>query len=109
VSLYKIYLAPQVYQEIKALPGHVRRKIKRAIDDLANQPRPPQSKALNLPDASREARRLRLDKWRVVYAVSEDEQAITIFAVRKRPPYDYQDLLNLLAPKEVEDDAPEQE
>ena len=49
MDLYQIYLAPQVYREIKALPGHVRQKIKRAIADLANQPRPPQSKTLNLP------------------------------------------------------------
>ena len=62
MSPYKIYLAPQVFREIKALPGHVRRKIKRAIADLANQPRLPQSKTLNLPDPDREARRLSLDK-----------------------------------------------
>jgi mRNA interferase RelE/StbE len=97
MSLYRIYLTPQVYREIKALPGHIRRKIKRAIADLANQPRPPQSKALNFPGTDREACRLRLDKWRVVYAVSEDEQTVSIVAVRKRPPYDYQDLLDLLA------------
>jgi mRNA interferase RelE/StbE len=97
MSLYRIYLPPQVYREIKALPGHVRRKVKGAIADLANQPRPPQSKTLNFPGADREARRLRLNKWRVVYAVSEDEQTVSILAVRKRPPYDYQDLLDLLA------------
>ena len=99
MGLYKIYLAPQAYREIKALPGHVRRKVKRAIADLANQPRPSQSKALNFPGADRESRRLRLDKWRVVYAVSEDEQTVSILAVRKRPPYDYHDLLDLLAGK----------
>ena len=97
MGLYKIYLAPQVYHEIKALPGRVRRKVKRAIADLADQPRPSQSKALNYHGIDREARRLRLDKWRVVYAVSGDEQTIGILAVRKRPPYDYRDLLDLLA------------
>jgi mRNA interferase RelE/StbE len=97
MDLYQIYLAPQVYREIKALPGHVRRKIKQAIAGLASQPRPTQSKTLNLPGSDLEARRLRLDKWRVVYAVSEDERTVSILAVRKRPPYDYQDLLDLLA------------
>lgn len=99
MGLYKIYLAPLVYREIKALPGHVRRKIKQAIAGLASQPRPPQSKTLNFHGSDREARRLRLGKWRVVYAVSEDEQTVSILAVRKRPPYDYQDLLDLLAGK----------
>lgn len=97
MDLYKIYLTPQVYREIEALPGHVRGKIKQAITGLASQPRPPQSKPLNFPSSDREARRLRLNKWRLVYAVSEEERTVSILAVRKRPPYDYRDLLDLLA------------
>jgi mRNA interferase RelE/StbE len=41
--------------------------------------------------------RLRLDKWRVVYTISEADLAIDVLAVRKRPPYDYGDLGALLA------------
>jgi mRNA interferase RelE/StbE len=42
-------------------------------------------------------RRLRLDKWRVVYAITEEDKAVDVLAVRKRPPYDYSDLEKLLA------------
>jgi len=96
VSDYKVYVTPTAFKEIKSLPGHLRQRIRRAIGDLAATPRPPQSKELNLPDAEKEIRRLRLDKWRVLYAVSDSELTVDVFAVRKRPPYDYGDLEALL-------------
>lgn len=43
-----------------------------------------------------EPRRLRLDNWRIVYAVIEtDVQVVAVVAVRRRPPYDYGDLPEL--------------
>jgi mRNA interferase RelE/StbE len=39
---------------------------------------------------------LRLDKWRIVYQVSDIESTVDVLAVRKRPPYDYGDLEQLL-------------
>jgi mRNA interferase RelE/StbE len=74
----------------------MRQRVKRAVDGLANAPRPPRSKALNVPDAEYELRRLRLDRWRIVYAITEDEKWVDILAVKKRPPYDYGDLEALL-------------
>ena len=50
-----------------------------------------------MPEFEHELRRLRLDKWRVVYAITEEDQAVDVVAVRKRPPYDYGDLETLLA------------
>ena len=43
-----------------------------------------------------EARRLRIDSWRVLYAIDEEWEIITVLAVRKRPPYNYDDLRDLL-------------
>lgn len=40
--------------------------------------------------------RLRLDNWRLLYAVTPSEEVIDVLAVRKRPPYDYGDLEKLL-------------
>ena len=96
MSVYKVFITPDAFQEIKSLPGHVRQGIRRAIGDLANAPRPARSKELSLHDVEKEVRRLRLDKWRVLYAVSEEEMTVDVFAVRKRPPYDYGDLDALL-------------
>jgi mRNA interferase RelE/StbE len=44
-----------------------------------------------------EVRRLRLDRWRVVYAVDESWQIVIVLAIRQRPPYDYEDLDRLIA------------
>jgi mRNA interferase RelE/StbE len=39
---------------------------------------------------------LRLDRWRIVYAISDEAAMVDVLAVRKRPPYDYGDLEGLL-------------
>ena len=99
MSRYTVYVLPEEFRRIKRLPGHVRQRIKNAIDELADDPRPTQSKKLDVSDLGipgAEVRRLRLDNWRIVYVVSDDELAVDVVAVRKRPPYDYGDLTELL-------------
>jgi mRNA-degrading endonuclease RelE of RelBE toxin-antitoxin system len=46
---------------------------------------------------SQRSRHLQIDNWRIVYLITEDEKAVDIVAVRKRPPYDYGDLAELLS------------
>ena len=75
----------------------MRQRVKRAVEALADNPRPPKSRALDAPDFEHELRRLRLDRWRIVYVVTEADKAVDVLAVRKRPPYDYGDLGQLLA------------
>jgi mRNA-degrading endonuclease RelE of RelBE toxin-antitoxin system len=75
-------------------------RIKDAIDGLAINPRPPSSKQLDAGDAQddkSEIRRLRIDNWRIAYLITEAEKAVDVVAVRKRPPYDYGDLAELLS------------
>ncbi|MCI0485819.1 MAG: type II toxin-antitoxin system RelE/ParE family toxin [Blastocatellia bacterium] len=97
MNQYKVYVTPRAFKEIKNLPGNIRQRVRQAIRELATEPRPSQSKALNVPELDWELRRLRLDTWRIVYAVTEDENTVDVLAVRKRPPYDYGDLETLLA------------
>ncbi|HSM56742.1 MAG TPA: hypothetical protein VK879_11365 [Candidatus Sulfomarinibacteraceae bacterium] len=82
-----------------ALPGNVRQRVKRAINELSVDPRPPHSDGLDVIDLAvpdgMEMRRLRLDTWRVVYAVSDEEGWVWVLAIHRRPPYDYQDLHEL--------------
>jgi mRNA interferase RelE/StbE len=92
VGTYTVYVVPAAKAEIKALPGNIRQRVKRAIDNLASNPHPAGSLVLNVPESERELCRLRLDRWRVLYAVTEAEKAVDVLAVRKRPPYDYGDL-----------------
>jgi mRNA interferase RelE/StbE len=87
---------------MKVLPGSVRQRVRRTVTALASDPRPPKSKALDVTGLPCEVRRLRLDAWRIVYAITEAERIVDVLAVRKRPPYDYGDLATLL-----EDYSPE--
>jgi mRNA interferase RelE/StbE len=97
VSRYQVYATQRALREAKELPGHVRQRAKRAIRALADNPRPSSSRALDVADFDRELRRLKLDHWRIVYAITEAENAVDVLAVRKRPPYDYGDLETLLS------------
>jgi len=74
----------------------VRQRVKQAITGLADDPYPSGSKALDLSDHEHDVWQLKIDKWRVVYVITEADNIIDVLAVRKRPPYDYGDLKKLL-------------
>jgi mRNA interferase RelE/StbE len=97
VTPHQVFITPRALEEAKELPGHMRQRIRRAIQALADDPRPANSKELNVRGLEQEVRRLRLDKWRVVYAITERDAIVDVLAVRKRPPYDYGDLDALLS------------
>jgi mRNA interferase RelE/StbE len=96
---YQLDVSPTAQAEIKRVPGHVRQRVRRAITALAQDPRPPRSDTLEFPLSNAEPRRLRLDRWRIVYAVIETPgiNLVAVVAVRKRPPYDYDDLPDLFS------------
>jgi len=50
-----------------------------------------------LPKSGITLHRLRIEKWRVIYAIDEEEKIIDVLAIRQRPPYDYGDLSQLLS------------
>lgn len=97
MTAYQVYITPRALKETKELPGYMRQRIRRAIQDLASDPRPANSQELDLRGLAQEVRRLRLDMWRVVYAITERDTIVDVLAVRKRPPYDYGDLNALLS------------
>jgi len=96
----RLWIEPAARDEIVKLPGHMRQQIRRAVDDLRGVPRPSNSCVLTIPDDLRienvEARRLRIDQWRVVYTIDSEWEVVTVLAVRKRPPYNYEDLQALM-------------
>jgi mRNA interferase RelE/StbE len=93
---YDLFVESEVHAARLALPGNLRQRIRRAIDDLASQPRPAQTRTLDMsrldlpPDL--ELRRLKIESWRLVYAVSDAEGWVWILGLQRRPPYDYEDL-----------------
>lgn len=103
MSQYTIFITPRAWRELKTLPGNMRQRLRREIESLASAPRPSTSKALEVPAPEEEKeeaqpfelRRLRIDRWRVVYTVTDEDYMVDILTVQKRPPYDYGDLSEL--------------
>lgn len=95
---YQLWVKDEAKSEIRRLPGHMRQRIRRAVQSLCSEPRPHYSRKMRVPaKIDLEARRLRLERWRVVYVVDEEWSEVGVLAVRRRPPYDYKDLAELLA------------
>ena len=95
----QVWIDPDALQELKKSPGNVRQRLHRLALALGDEPRPSGSKGLTPPEAwpeHLELRRLRIEAWRILYVIDVEWNLITILAVRKRPPYDYKDLQELL-------------
>jgi len=43
-----------------------------------------------------ELHRIRIASWRIVYLIEEGWKLISVLAIRKRPPYQYNDLDELI-------------
>jgi mRNA interferase RelE/StbE len=96
VSRYRVFITPTAWQEMRELPGHVRQRVKKAINELSSNPNPPATQKLRTPDLDCHLRRLRLDRWRILYIVTDKDKTVDVIAIRKRPPYRYEDLAELL-------------
>jgi mRNA interferase RelE/StbE len=89
----RVRILPDALAEIDRLPGHVRGRVRRSIMALREDQQPPQSKQLDYElGHAQEVWRLRIDKWRLVYLVDRDWHGIFVLTVRRRPPYNYDNL-----------------
>jgi len=101
---YRVEISNMVRREIRNLPGNAHALIFHTLQSLENDAHPSSSKGMRsikgfkMPKGV-ELRRLRINRWRLVYVVEPDLSLVTVLAVRKRPPYQYKDLEELL--KEV--------
>ncbi|MEZ4729172.1 MAG: hypothetical protein R3E79_18720 [Caldilineaceae bacterium] len=97
---YDLYIEPDVHKQRNNLPGHLRQRVRSAISELAIQPRPHNSRKLDVASVDlptyMEIRRLRIEQWRIIYYINEDEHFVWVWGLRKRPPYDYEDMPQLL-------------
>lgn len=98
---YDLLIEAAAHAERKALPGNIRQLMRRTIGSLAFEPRPHISEALDASDLDVpegvELRRIKLEHWRVIYAIHDAEKWVWVWGVRRRPPYDYQDLAEFIA------------
>jgi mRNA interferase RelE/StbE len=99
---YLVQISDKAGKEIRRLPGNFRQRVLRSLRNLEQIPQPVESIRLDLTDSSialadhMELRRIRLAEWRIIYLIEHDIPLITVLAVRKRPPYQYDDLRELL-------------
>lgn len=94
---YRVWIKDEAKAEARVLPGHVKQRVRQAILTLAEDPRP--SASLEMRTATNtalEVRRVRLDRWRIIYVVDEEWEEVGVLAIRRRPPYAYDDLNDLL-------------
>jgi len=95
---YRLWIENEAKTEIRQLPGHVRQQLRRTVKGLSDDLRPHHSRKMKTPEGVElEVRRLRLERWRVIYLIDEEWSEVGVLAIRKRPPYDYTDLPELLA------------
>jgi len=102
MAFYQVEVTGQVRKEIRRLPGNVRQRVIRLLRSLEQVPRPHNSKLLDTAkagielDPGAELYRIRIASWRIVYLVEEEWKLISVLAVRRRPPYQYDDLDELM-------------
>jgi len=101
-----LWIEPEVHSIRNDLPGNVRQRVKRIFDDLTGNPYPSNSKALNVAGLeihpNVEIRRVRLEQWRVLYAVNEQEHWVWVLGIYRRPPYQYEDLQKIISKMDSE-------
>ena len=96
---YRLWIEPEAHARRDQLPGKIRQRIKKQIDNFASHPRPSISQPLDMEDleipAQVEIRRARLENWRIIYAINDTDRWVWVLGIYQRPPYNYDDLAEL--------------
>lgn len=69
------------------LPGRIRGEIAEVLLDLRDDPRPAYSKPLGRE--LRGLRTIRIDGWRLVYSINEEDRIVIVVGIRPRGPNTY--------------------
>ncbi len=103
MASYRVEVDGQARKEIRRLPGNMRQRVIRALRALEQEPRPHNSRPLDTDkaglalDPRTELLRIRMASWRIIYLIEDKWSLVSVLAIRKRPPYQYDDLEELLA------------
>lgn len=105
MASYEVEVTSEARKDIRSAPGHLRARVLDVLHTLERNYSPPGSRSLDLSSLEEPLPqglslwRIRLDKWRLIYAVDTEDRTISVLAIRQRPPYQYEDLANLLQQK----------
>ena len=82
MNLYQLDISSKAHRQIKqVLPESKRIEVTQAILDLREVPSPPNSQ---LERELSDRHRLKINGWRVIYKVNEQDRVIVVLSVRKR-------------------------
>lgn len=87
---YRLKITRSALREIERLPGNIRQRIRRAIAQLSENPRPLASKQMEGELSA--YYRMRLEEYRIIYRIDDDIVQIEIVRVTKRSPSTYEGL-----------------
>ena len=85
---YEVEIHPAAQKQMLSLPKEAQVKAARSIDHLGNTPRPPRVKKL----ADSGLWRIRVGQHRLVYAIDDEAQLVTIVRVSRRQEGTYKGL-----------------
>ena len=85
---YEVEIHPAAQKQMLSLPKEAQVKVARSIDHLGNTPRPPRVKKL----ADSGLWRIRVGQHRIVYAIDDEPQLVTIVRVARRKEHTYKGL-----------------
>jgi mRNA-degrading endonuclease RelE of RelBE toxin-antitoxin system len=64
---YRVWIRDEAKAEVRRLPGHMRQRVRQLILALSQEPRPPATRQLRLPEGVElEVRRARMDRYRLI-------------------------------------------
>jgi mRNA interferase RelE/StbE len=84
---YRVELSPRAKRELDRVPNEFFQKLDGAIWALQHQPRPSGCVKLKGP-----IYRVRVGRWRVIYAVFDRDQLVVVLKVAQRTEQTYKDL-----------------
>ncbi len=80
--LYQLKITNQAKREIRRLPAFVRQQVIEVVKVLKVDPQPPESEPLLRQLKGRY--KIRIDGYRIIYRIQQDDKAVQILTVRAR-------------------------
>lgn len=78
---WRVVVHRRAERALRRLPADLLQRIRRAIAQLASDPRPPGCVRLTGPD---DLYRFRVGDWRIVYAVEDDQRVVLVVDIGPR-------------------------
>lgn len=78
---YRLRLKPSAEKEMRRLPAQILRRVHLRILRLGEDPRPRASRKL---EGAEDRYRLRVGDYRVLYAIDDDTETVTVYAIAHR-------------------------